>query len=216
MSTEEDEGPSERNADEDVRDRAEDEGIWARTKQRVRDSRFVPVYGDEEVSGRRRALETIGVAALGGVGIWGILEANDGDGLELDWNSYENIPAGGVVPPVTEDGTPVPGAAEECVSDELYIQEDGTVVAVDRADEEFYQFHVEDFSQNQGYASLFDELSSQRPQQNLAPGPVDEPGIHVTHNELFAYDRQAYTDMADEAEWDRIFDQNPSYSCAGG
>lgn len=222
MSTDDEpeETPEERDVNRDVGEEVRDrgrEGFFSRTRQRIRDSRYIPPYDDLENadSTRRAVLQGAGVLALGGGAVWTALEATDGDGWDVDFNR-DGIAGGGIVPPPAEEGTPTPGAAPgaDCRSDELYIQEDGTVIALDHGDTEWYRFSPENFTENDGYAGLFDELSQRRPPQELAPEEVG-PGIQVTHNELFSYDREAYNDMSDEAEWDRIFDQNPSY-CSGG
>ena len=86
-----------------------------------------------------------GTAEVAAVG-YGISEATDGDGWNVDWSIGNSQGAGGGVGPIGGGGngneTDAPGGQQAMdgnnqlgtagdVSDELYLQEDGTVVAID-------------------------------------------------------------------------------------
>ncbi len=165
-----------------------------------------------------------GTAEVAAVG-YGISEATDGDGWNVDWSRGNSQGAGGGVGPIGGGGngneTDAPGGQQAMdgnnqlgtagdVSDELYLQEDGTVVAIDYGHKEWRKFSPDNFPENSAYAGLHSELEGERSASDLAP-PQLGSGIEVSQEELFDYDTAAYDDMADEAEWDLIFDSNPNY-----
>jgi len=180
---------------------------------------------DQGVAGtnlnRRGFLTAAGSTLAAG---YGVAEATDGDGWNVDWSSgaEEGVGVG--------DGQTQPGAGNETdyggnaptsgdnqlgvqgdVSDELYLQEDGTVIAIDHGHKEWRSFSPENFPENEDLTGLYDEVSDEREPTDLAPPSLDE-GVEVSKSEIFSYDTAAYDDMADESEWDLIFDSNPNYS----
>jgi len=181
-------------------------------------------WGDQSAAGNlsRRGF-LAGTAEVAAVG-YGITEATDGDGSAIDLSRGEEPAIGGG--PATgpagenetangaEDSTDTYGdnelGVQGDVSDELYLQEDGTVIAVDHGHKEWRRFDADNFSENQDYAELHSELSESRGSTDLNP-PGLGSGVEVSQEELFDHDTTAYDDMADEAEWDLIFDSNPNY-----
>ncbi|WP_414836740.1 hypothetical protein [Candidatus Nanohalococcus occultus] len=160
-----------------------------------------PAAGDLS---RRGFLSLVGQTAVVG---YAAAEALDGDGYAIDWAAGEAAvtdPTAGETAD-TPEGIGVVGD----VSDELYLQEDGTVYALDHGDREWRSFEVDEFPMNADYAELHTDLSGSRETMEPAPGVS---GIEVTQQELFGHSSSAYDDMADEAEWDLIFDSNPTYS----
>ena len=171
---------------------------------------------------RRGFLALAGSTAAAG---YGVAEATDGDGWNIDWSSgaAEGVGEG--------NGQTQPGAGNETeygggdtspsgdnqlgvqgdVSDELYLQEDGTVVAIDHGHKEWRKFSPDNFPENEDLSGLYDEVSQDRDPTDMAPPSLGE-GIEVSQDEIFSHDTAAYDDMADEAEWDLIFDSNPNYS----
>lgn len=182
-------------------------------------------WGDQQAVGdvsRRGFLSLAGQTAVAG---YGVAEATDGDGWAVDWSSGNNAAGAGPSPVAggngnQTDGQGTPGPStygdnqlgvQGDVSDELYLQEDGTVVAIDHGHKEWRAFPSENFPENEDFQSLYNELEGQREETDLAPPSLDS-GIEVSQQEIFNHDTAAYDDMADEAEWDLIFDSNPNYS----
>lgn len=180
---------------------------------------------DQGVAGtnlnRRGFLAAAGSTLAAG---YGVAEATDGDGWNVDWSEgqaqgtgtdpggaagagNESDYGGGSTPSAGDNQLGVQGD----VSDELYLQEDGTVIAIDHGHKEWRSFSPDNFPENEDLSGLYDEVSQEREPTDMAPPSLDE-GIEVSKNELFSYDTAAYDDMADEAEWDLIFDSNPNYS----
>ncbi|WP_414836742.1 hypothetical protein [Candidatus Nanohalococcus occultus] len=95
--------------------------------------------------------------------------------------------------------------------DRMYLQEDGTVVGVDIEDRQYRVFEPEDFPANSDLSALYDELEDSRPQTNL-PADVGT-GVRTTRQEVFGFSTEAYDDMADELEWDEIWDPSSSSTC---
>ena len=121
----------------------------------------------------------------------------------------------------THAETPEPESPElDSACDRLYIQSsedsnngnsDGTVVAMDLADREYRIFATEDFPYNEELTGLYDEILGSRGRENL-PGGLGR-GVRTTRDEVFDYSVDAYDDMADEEEWDTIFDDNEETGC---
>ena len=95
-------------------------------------------------------------------------------------------------------------------SDRIYVQEDGSVVAINYVDREFRAFPSDRFEKNEGLAELYDELEDEREVEELQVSGLDGGGIEVTASEIFKYDREAYDKMAAEADWDSISEQDLS------
>jgi len=180
-------------------------------------------WGDQQVAGglsRRGFLAGTAEVAAGG---YVISEATDNDGFAVDLSAGngngDQLPGAGdqnndQVGNQTSEGSDIYEGNElgvrGDVSDELYLQEDGTVIAVDHGHREWRAFDAENFPENSGYESLHDELEGNRESTDIAPPSVSN-GIEVSQQELFNHDTSAYNDMSDEAEWDLIFDSNPNY-----
>jgi hypothetical protein len=210
-------------------DTTDSKGLFGRLKDKYVD--FHTVEEDPDSWGEKQAFNEVsrrGFLSLAGqtaAAGYGIAEATDGDGFAVDWSSGQAQPTGpgsgggaGAPGNETEDGngqqTPTTGGnqlgVQGDVSDELYLQDDGTVIAIDHGHKEWRAFRPEEFDENSDYASLYAELEDSRDETSLSP-PSLESGIEVSKQELFQYDTEAYDDMADEAEWDLIFDSNPNY-----
>ncbi len=125
-------------------------------------------------------------------------------------------------PTPTETATPEPEypAELEPACDRLYLQReedsekgngDGTVVGLDLADREYRIFTPEQFPLNEELTGLYDELVDIRGREDL-PADLGE-GVRTTRDEVFDYSTSAYDDMADEEEWDTIFDENEKSDC---
>lgn len=175
-------------------------------------------WGDQQVAGglsRRGFLAGTAQVAAGG---YAISEATDNDGLAVDLSAGNSNVNGDQLPgagnQTSEQGSDTYEGNElgvqGDVSDELYLQEDGTVIAVDHGHREWRAFDAENFPENEAYESLHDELEGSRESTDIAPPSVGS-GIEVSQQELFNHDTSAYNDMSDEAEWDLIFDSNPNY-----
>ena len=104
--------------------------------------------------------------------------------------------------------------------DRLYLQKaedsnkgdgDGTVVALDLADQEYRIFAPEHFPDNSELTGLYDEIVDERGRESLPAGLGK--GVRSTRDELFDYSKDIYDDMADEEEWDTIFDENSESNC---
>ncbi len=175
-------------------------------------------WGDQQAVNnisRRGFLSLAGQTAVAG---YAVAEATDNDGWEVDWSSGQEEPGIGPIGAPGNGNAEEPGAVngenhlgvQGDVSDELYLQEDGTVITIDYGHKEWRAFPPEEFSENSDYADLHSELEGEREATELAP-PGLTSGIEVSKQELFDYDTTAYEDMADESEWDLIFDSNPAY-----
>jgi hypothetical protein len=236
MATEEGEGGGMEDVERSLETPEEREGFFGSVSDTLGDlkERYVDFHraeeesdrwGDQQVAGglsRRGFISLAGQTAVAG---YGISEATDNDGWAVDWSGGQAEAVGpgggpGAAPgnETENDGEPTMYEGNELgvqgdVSDELYLQEDGTVVAIDYGHKEWRAFNSEDFQHNQEFQDLYDELEDSRGATDLAP-PGLSTGVEVSQQELFNHDTEAYDDMADEAEWDLIFDSNPNY--AGG
>lgn len=175
-------------------------------------------FGDKPALGNVSRRGFVAGAAQAAVAGYGITEATDSDGWAIDWASGEASAGPGTPVAGNEtDGGETPSGTggnvlgkQGDVSDELYLQEDGTVIAVDFGHREWRSFSPDEFTENEDLSGLYDEVSEEREPTDLAPPGLDQ-GIEVSQEELFDYDTRAYNDMSDESEWDLIFDANPKY-----
>jgi hypothetical protein len=177
-------------------------------------------WGDQQVAGNLSRRGFVAGAAQVAAGAYAFTEATDNDGWNVDWSDGQATPAGAPATGTGGQGQQAGGAAADGdnelgvvgdVSDELYLQEDGTVIAIDFGHKEWRSFSPEEFPENSAYAGLHSELEDERDPSELPP-PNLGTAIEVSQDELFNYDTTAYNDMSDEAEWDLIFDSNPNYS----
>lgn len=172
-------------------------------------------WGDQPAAGnvsRRGFLSLAGQVAVAG---YGVAEATDNDGWAVDFESGGATGEGPLTGQPGANGqngqTPDGIGTVGDVSDELYVQEDGDVIAIDHGHKEWRAFRTEEFPKNEDYQDMHADLSETRDPSMLPPPGVDQ-GIEVTKQELLNHSSSAYDDMADESEWDLIFDSNPNYN----
>lgn len=114
-------------------------------------------------------------------------------------------------PTETATRTETPGGLSSSC-DRMYIQDDGTVVGLDLEDKEYRVFPPKHFPANSELTGLYSDL---KPHRGLTELPDDlGKGVRASRSELFDYSVEAYDDMADESEWDTIWDESKKSSCS--